>query len=177
MVFILIVCVVVFLIVLLNNRIAYSRNNILFISKMLKDAFPLPDDFPVYKVNNKYELNEVWNIIVDKIYMYDRARNILAVNVWEYYTIKYYAEDILKYGNFFQRRALRNFVKLIVHNKLVFILLLFCVFGIHYHMYRILKVLLNIFWLFLFQEYNLILLSFLLVLISLKLYQLNDYLI
>ena len=121
MVFILIVCVVVFLIVLLNNRIAYSRNNILFISKMLKDAFPLPDDFPVYKVNNKYELNEVWNIIVDKIYMYDRARNILAVNVWEYYTIKYYAEDILKYGNFFQRRALRNFVKLIVHNKLVFV--------------------------------------------------------
>lgn len=98
-----------------------KRNNERMIkkSKILTNYIPLPYGFPIMDVRNKEEFNNVWEVIVNEIYEHDRNRNIYEVNQWSYYTVKYYTEAVLKYGNAIQKRALRNFVKLIELNRLI----------------------------------------------------------
>ena len=109
------------IIVITIIKLEEERNNERMIknSKILTNYIPLPYDFPIMDVRNKEEFNNVWEVIIDKLYEYDRNRNVLAVNQWSYYTVKYYTEAVLKYGNAIQKKALRNFVKLIERNRLI----------------------------------------------------------
>ena len=70
-------------------------------------------------VRNKEEFNSVWEVITERIFTLDRNRNIYEVNQWSYYTVKYYTDAVLKYGNVIQKKALRNFVRLLDNNGFI----------------------------------------------------------
>ena len=116
---IIIIVILPTLILIMINKLSYSDETLLKISTSLTNNMPLPYGFPIMKVRNKEEFNNVWEVIVDKIFYYDRTGNVLAVNQWNYYAVKYYTEAVLEYGNGIQKRALRNFVRLIEHNRLI----------------------------------------------------------
>ena len=101
------------------NKATYSNETLLNISKSLTNKLPLPYGFPIITVRNKEEFNNVWEVITDKIFKNDVNRNVIAVNQWSYYAVKYYTESVLQYGNRIQKKQLRNFVRLIDHNRLI----------------------------------------------------------
>ena len=101
------------------NKATYNNETLLSISKSLTNKLPLPYGFPIMTVRNKEEFNNVWEVITDEIVKNDVNRNVIAVNQWSYYAVKYYTEPVLQYGNGIQKKQLRNFVRLIDHNRLI----------------------------------------------------------
>lgn len=117
---IIIIIIIVFILFLgAINKVSYSDETLLNISKSLTNKLPLPYGFPIMTVRNKEEFNNVWEVITDEIFKNDVNRNVIAVNQWSYYAVKYYTESVLQYGSGIQKKQLRNFVRLIDHNKLI----------------------------------------------------------
>lgn len=110
---------IIFVVIIIKSQEKKDNERMIKNSKILTNYIPLPERFPIMNVRNKEEFNNVWEIITDEIYEHDRNKNIIAVNQWSYYTVKYYTEAVLKYGNIIQKRALKNFIRLIELNKLV----------------------------------------------------------
>ena len=102
----------------LSNSVSYSDTTILRISNSLQNIFPLPSDFPTDAVVNKNQFNENWKYITDKIFYFDRLRDVTLVNIWSYYAVKYYSQYVLKYGSSSQKRILKNFIRLLEINHL-----------------------------------------------------------
>ena len=102
----------------LSNSISYSNDDLLRISNSMNDI-KKPLDFPNYYIGCKEEFEDFWQRVTDDIYKFDRRRNIYEVNIWCYCVVKYYTKYVLQYGNFVQKSALRNYVKLLERNKLI----------------------------------------------------------
>ena len=109
---------VVFILHSASNSASYSDDNLIEISKSMKEI-ELPYEFPHYYIKDKNDFLKFWNAVTDDIYQFDRVRNVVKVNMWCYCVVKYYTECTLKYGNSLQKNALRNFVKLLERNKLI----------------------------------------------------------
>lgn len=101
------------------KRLSYSDKKLLDISRSIELSMPMPLGFPIKFIHNREEFEDVWNIIVDSVYYYDRARDVIRVNQWSLYTVKYYTEYVLTYGNFIEKNVLKNFVNLLVINRLI----------------------------------------------------------
>lgn len=111
--------IIIFLVIhSLSNSISYSNDDLLRISNSMNDI-KKPLDFPNYYIGSKEEFEDFWQRVTDDIYKFDRRRNIYEVNIWCYCVVKYYTKYVLQYGNFVQKSALRNYVKLLERNKLI----------------------------------------------------------
>ena len=91
----------------------HSEKELINLSKSIDSSIPKPHLFPIEDINNKNDFNYVWNIICYNIDCFSKNGDFISFTHWIIYCIKYYTEDILKYGSVADINLLHRYVEVL----------------------------------------------------------------